>query len=104
MADGVVERGDEAGVSEIHFALIEGCEEPYVQFFVDRQDFGQRVRAALGEDGFDDVLPWCGGDYSIEETVLGERVRSEGGENLILFACGCSHMGCSSVHARVRVT
>jgi hypothetical protein len=83
--------------------IIEGCEAPYVQFYVDGGDLGQRVKAALGEDGFDDVLPWYGGDYKIEETVLGEVVRRNGAEGAVLFACACGQFGCSGVWADVVV-
>jgi hypothetical protein len=78
-------------VSTLLLKIREGCEEPYVEFHVDGEDFGSRVRAALGEAGFDDVLPWYGGDYKIDETVLGEPVRRSGAEGAILFACGCGY-------------
>jgi hypothetical protein len=82
----------------------QGCDAPYVEFHVDGQDLGARVRAALGEAGFDYVLPWYGGDYRIEETVLGEQVRRNGAEDAILFACGCGHHACSGVCADVVIS
>ena len=80
-----------------------GCSEPYIEFHVDGHDLGARIRQSLGEAGFNEVLPWPGGDYSISETVLGEAIRSQGGKKAILLACGCGCSGCSSVHADVDV-
>jgi hypothetical protein len=90
-------------MSTLVLKIREGCEEPYVEFHVDGDDLGKRVKAALGEAGFDDVLPWHGGDYKIDETVLGEPARRNGAEGAILFACGCGYYGCSGVFANVVV-
>jgi len=90
-------------MSTLLLKIREGCEEPYVEFHVDGEDLGSRVTAALGEAGFDDVLPWYGGDYKIDETVLGERARQNGAEGAILFACGCGYSACSAVFANVDV-
>ena len=81
-------------MAHLELKLIEGAQEPYVAFLVDGDDLGTRIKAALGKDGFDDVLPWPGGDYSPSDTVLGEEVRTKG-------AYGC--YGCSGVTADVQV-
>ncbi len=91
-------------MSTLLLKISEGCQEAYVEFYVDRENLGERVKAALGGDGFDDVLPWFGGDYTIDQTVLGERMRRDGGESAILFACGCGYFGCSNVSASVVVS
>ncbi|MDB5297846.1 MAG: hypothetical protein JWO31_3829 [Phycisphaerales bacterium] len=75
-----------------------------MEFHIDGEDLGSRVKAALGDEGFDDVLPWCGGDYKIDETVLGESARRDGAEGAILFACGCGQYACSGVSADVIVS
>lgn len=90
-------------MSTLHLKICVGSEELYVEFHVDGADLGPRVKAALGEAGFDDVLPWYGGDYKIDETVLGEPVRRSGAQDAILFACGCGYYACSGVSANVVV-
>jgi hypothetical protein len=90
-------------VSKLCLKICEGCQEPYVEFHVDGEDLGTRVKAAPGGAGFDDVLPWYGGDYQIDETVLGERARRDGAAGAILFACGCGYSACSAVFADVVV-
>jgi hypothetical protein len=90
-------------MSTLRLKIREGCEEPYVEFRVDGEDLGSRIKAALGEAGFDDVLPWHGGDYKIDETVLGEPARRSGADGAILFACGCGYFACSGVFANVVV-
>lgn len=91
-------------MSTLRLKIREGCEEPYVEFHVDGEDLGSRVKAALGEAGFDDVLPWHGGDYKVDETVLGDAARRSGAEGAILFACGCGYFGCSGVFANVVIS
>lgn len=91
-------------MSTLRLKIREDCVEPYVEFHVDGEDLGSRVKAALGEAGFDDVLPWYGGDYKVDETVLGEPARRSGAEGAILFACGCGYFACSGVFANVVVT
>jgi hypothetical protein len=88
-------------VSKLVLKVREACEEPYIEFYVDGENLGGRVKSALGEAGFDDVLPWYGGDYRIEETVLGESARRTGVEGAILFACGCGQYACGGVSASV---
>lgn len=78
--------------------------EPYVEFHVDGSDFGKRVKSAFGPAGFDDALPWPGGDYTPADTVLGERVLQHGSKGAILFACCCGYVACSGVSAEVTVT
>jgi hypothetical protein len=90
-------------MSTLLLKISEGCDEPYVEFHVDGSDLGARVRAALGEAGYDDVLPWYGGDYKVDQTVLGEPARRGGAQDAILFACGCGHYACSGVSANVVV-
>jgi hypothetical protein len=90
-------------VSTLVLKIREGCEDPYVEIHVDAEDLGARVKAALGEAGFEDVLPWYGGDYTIDDTVLGGPVRRCGGEGAILFACGCGQFACGAVFANVVV-
>ena len=90
-------------MSTLRLKIREGCEEPYVEFDIDGEDLGSRIKAALGEAGFDDVLPWHGGDYKVDETVLGEPARRSGAESAILFACGCGYSACSGVFADVVV-
>jgi hypothetical protein len=91
-------------MSTLRLKIREGCAEPYVEFHVDGADLGARLMAAFGEAGFDDVLPWYGGDYGIEDTVLGEPARRNGAEEAILFACGCGQYACSGVAANVVVS
>ena len=91
-------------MSTLRLKIREGCEEPYVEFHVDGEDLGSRIKASLGEVGFDDVLPWYGGDYKLDETVLGRPARCNGAEGAILFACGCGYFDCSGVFANVVVT
>ena len=88
----------------LELKLRDGCQEPYVEFYIDGQDLGPRVMAALGEAGFDDVLPWYGGDYTREEAVLGTEARVKGLHGAVLFACGCGYWACSGVVADVEVT
>ena len=83
--------------------ISEGSQQLYVEFYVDGNDLGERVRSAFGKAGFDDVLPWPGGDYNINRTVLGEPARRVGGKGMILFACGCGYCACSGVFADVDV-
>jgi hypothetical protein len=90
-------------VSYLELKIRENCEEPYVEFHVDGQDLGAVLMAAFGEAGFDDVLPWNGGDYAIAETVLGAQVRKNGAASAILFACGCGYYACSVVTTDVTV-
>ena len=90
-------------MSTLLLKISEGCEEPYVEFYVDGEDLGT-VEAALGEAGFDDVLPWYGGDYAIEDTVLGEAAQRNGAERAIIFACGCGFYTCSGVFAEVVIS
>ena len=90
-------------MSTLLLKIREGCEEPYVEFHVDGEDLGSRVKAALGDAGFDDVLPWYGGDYEVDDTVLGIPVRRSGAEGAILLACGCGYSACSGVFANVVV-
>jgi len=71
---------------------------------VDGKNLGHRVKVALGEAGFDEVLPWYGGDYKVEETVLGEAARRNAAEGAILFACGCGQYACSGVSANVVIS
>ncbi|QOV87301.1 hypothetical protein [Humisphaera borealis] len=79
----------------------EGCGEVFVEFHVDGEDLGARIMADLGDEGFDDVLPWFGGDYQIKDTVLGDAARQDGVQNAIMLACGCGHFACSGVSADV---
>jgi hypothetical protein len=90
-------------VPTLRLKIREACDEPYVEFHVDGENLGARVHAAFGEFGADDVLPWRGGDYTIDETVLGEPARRSGLEGAILFACGCGYYACSGVFANVVV-
>ena len=60
-------------MSTLVLKIREGCEQPYVEFHVDGEDLGARIMAAFGDEGFDDVLPWSGGDYGIEDTVLADN-------------------------------
>jgi hypothetical protein len=87
----------------LELKIRENREEPYIEFHVDGQDLGAVLKAVFGEAGFDDVLPWNGGDYSIGETVLGEQVRKHGAASAILFACGCGYYACSVVTTDVSV-
>jgi hypothetical protein len=57
--------------------------------------------AAFGKDGFDDVLPWFGLDYQLDDTVLGDKAVREGARKAIVFACGCGCFACSGVWADV---
>lgn len=79
------------------------CEEPYIDFYVDGEDLGRRVKAALGEAGFEDCLPWNGIDYDIEETVIGESACRIGANGAVLFACGCGCYACGGVSADMLV-
>jgi hypothetical protein len=88
-------------MATLTLTILPNCQELYVQFYVDAENLGTRVKSSLGQFGFDDVLPWNGGDYSISETVLGESARTKGTDKAILFACGCGQYGCSAVFARV---
>lgn len=88
-------------MSKLGLKIREGCMEPYIDFYVDGEHLGHRVMTSLGEAGFDDVLPWYGGDYKIDDTVLGETARRGGAEGAILFACGCGYFACSGVFASV---
>ena len=83
-----------------------GCQEPYVEFFVDGIDLGARVRESFGTAGYDEVLPYHGVDYSLSETVLGEEVRSHGAKSAIILACGCGCgcSACSSVRVNVALS
>jgi hypothetical protein len=87
----------------LHLKIREGCEEPYIEFHVDGEDLGRRVSQSFGEASSDDVLPWFGGDYILEETVLGDAVRARGSDQALFLACGCGHSACSGVWARVTV-
>lgn len=91
-------------MSVLRLKIREGCEEPYVEFHVDGEDLGKRIESALGHAGFDDVLPWYGGDFKIEDTVLGESARRYGAEGAIFLACGCGYYACSGVFADVVVS
>jgi len=91
-------------VSILVLKIREGCEEPYVEFHVDGEDLGARIMAAFGSEGFDDGLPWFGGDYGIEDTVLGGKALKDGARKTILLACGCGQSACSSVQADITVT
>jgi hypothetical protein len=91
-------------MSTFRLKIREGCEEPYVEFHVDGEDLGARIMAALGDEGFDDVLPWFGGDYRIDDTVLGYKALHDGTRNAIMLACGCGQSACSSVWADVTAT
>ncbi|MBE7466313.1 MAG: hypothetical protein HS116_22800 [Planctomycetes bacterium] len=91
-------------MSTLRLRILDGCNELYVQFIVDGKDLGARVKAALGVAGYDDVLPWYGGDYRIEDTVLGEPARRNGADGAILFACGCGQYACSGVSAQVVIS
>lgn len=88
-------------MSTLQLKIREGCEEPYVEFHVDGEDLGARIMAAFGDEGFDDVLPWYGIDYRIEDTVLGGTAPRDGARKAIIFACGCGCSACSSVWADV---
>jgi hypothetical protein len=90
-------------VSKLVLKVREACEEPYIEFYVDGENLGRRIKSALGEAGFDDTLPWYGGDYKIEETVLGETARRGGAEGAVLFACGCGQHASGGVSASVVV-
>jgi hypothetical protein len=46
-------------------------------------------------------LPWFGGDYEIDDTVLGEAALREGAKQAIMLACGCGCFECSGVRADV---
>ena len=92
-------------IAHLDLKIREGCQELYIEFHADGADLGTRIEEALGEAGFDDVLPWYGGDYSISETVLGEEARTSGAaESAILLACGCGQYACGGVSADVHVT
>jgi hypothetical protein len=97
----LLKRDEVMSVALLSLTLVEGCEEPYVRFLVDGKDLGQRLRAACSFA--DDVLPWRGIDYQIEDTVLGREVRTRGATDVILFACGCGCSACGSVTADVAV-
>jgi hypothetical protein len=89
-------------MSTLSLRILPNCYELYVEFYVDAENLGTRVKTSLGQFGFDNVLPWYGGDYSISETVLGESARTKGADEAILFACGCGQYACSAVFARVK--
>lgn len=89
-------------MSHLRLQLLPNCDEPFVEFYVDGENLGTLVKASLGP-GSEDVLPLHGGDFSFEDTVLGESVRRNGAESAILFACGCGYSACGSVHAKVIV-
>jgi len=89
-------------MSTLSLNILPNCHEPYVEIYIDAENLGTKVKTALGKFGFDAVLPWHGGDYSIAETVLGESIYTNGSDEAILFACGCGHYACSAVFAKVQ--
>jgi hypothetical protein len=91
------------GIARLELKVRDGCDEPYVEVYVDGEDIDVRLSAALGHDRFDGSLPWYGIDYSIDETVFGEAARRDGAGAAILFACGCGCAMCSSVSVSVVV-
>jgi hypothetical protein len=90
-------------ISHLRLQLADEAEQPCVTYHVDGDDFGARLRVALGPAGFDDGLPWPPADAGVEETVLGGRARRDGATAAILLACGCGYSACSSVTADVTV-
>lgn len=91
-------------MAQLELKIIEGCQEPYIEYYVDGVNLGARIEEALGAAGFDNCLPWYGSDYSIDDTVLGEKARTQGLQGAIILACGCGCYACSGVSADVYVT
>ncbi len=92
-------------MAHLSFRIKDECQEPYIEIFVDGENFGAKVKEALGDRGFHDLLPWGGGDYTLNETVLGSQAQTLGEHRLLLLACGCGYTGCGGdVYATVVVT
>src|SRR3982750_4387556 len=88
---------------KLQLKVREGCQEPYIEFYVDGQNLGTQLSDACGGRSIEDVLPWYGIDYKISDTVFGEGVRRDGASSAILFACGCCVSACGVVFVRVTV-
>ena len=91
-------------VANLDLQIPSDAREPYVVIRVDGVDLGGRIKEALGDAGFDNVLPAWGMDFSLDDTVFGAEMRSKGRAGAILLACSCGMSGCSEVTADVHVT
>lgn len=79
--------------------------ECFIDFFVDGENWGQIVRKSFGKEGYDEGLTWFNDDDN--EHFVGvhfQKARQHGGQELILFNCGCGVIGCSEVLVDVDVT
>ena len=82
--------------STLRLTIREGCSEPYIEFYVDGLSLRSTIDAAPGGGSFsiEECLPWWGGDYNIDQTVLGQYARTVGLKDATLFVCGCGQYGC----------
>jgi hypothetical protein len=81
----------------LQLSIRDGCDEIYVDFAVDGHPLSAIVRAAPRASEakwIECCLPWHGGDYDVDETVLGKPARTSGLHQAYLFVCGCGQIAC----------
>lgn len=82
--------------STLRLTIREGCDEPYIDFFIDGVPLPDLLRQAAGPDRacfVEEVLPWPEGRH-VDETVLGVPARTRGLPEAYLFICGCGQWMC----------